>query len=548
MVDEYGGPIATPDLVESQGKPGGLGSKIENTIIRAFTQIVEKVATTTADIMRAGLIAALHALFPGTRELFDELYDNVLALESTPPEVRRLIQRAREGKHEADPITLLLGGISLLIGIVTGSLGPIQRLLSYEVDRKIVTARVDPELGARLYFRGIWPFKRVVDQLRDLGWPEEDIAGLIDAMRSRPQVGDVVAAYYRGMIDEQGLKYRLGELGFDTADREMIMGLSERIPPINDIISFAVREAFDEETIQRFQYLLDFPEELAKWAYKQGLSEYWAKRYWVAHWQLPSVQLGYRMFHTTTERSTDPNADIIRLPSGKTVKNVIGEDTLKLLLRVSDIAPFWRDKLMEISYLPYNRVDVRRMFKQGVLDIDDVYRSYLDIGYPPEKAAALTEWTIMEYGESNRDLSKTDILIAYRQRRLTREAAAKLLLELSYDEDEVNILLGREDYKVEEQKEKAVIKVTKQRYLMNQIDRGEVWAELGRIDLPEERIRMLLELWDVDKQRKARRPSLRDLISFLSNGIISPNEFAEEMSNLGYSDKYIKWYLASIGG
>jgi len=548
MADKYGGPIAEPSLVDATGKPGGLGEKIESTLQRAFAKLIGGVANTLADILRAGVIAALHALFPGTRELFDGIYAMLLDLESTPPEVKEAIREAQKGEHEADPVTLLLGGIGMLVGLAIGSLGPITRRMSYEVDQRVKTARASPDLGTRLLWRGLWDKQRFITQTQDLGWGAEDAERLIEALREKPGIGDVAAAFYRGYISEDEFLQRVQELGFGNEDAELLLKLSERIPPITDIIRFAVREAFDEAVIEKFGYMQNFPSEVAQWARAQGFSEDWARKYWAAHWELPSITMGFEMFQRTTESSTDPDADTIPLPSGRNVQNVIGRSTLEMLLRIADIAPFWRDKIMEVAYRPYNRVDVRRMYRLGVLDIDDVYRAYLDIGYPPERAAALTEWTVLEYGEGGRDLTKTDILIAYRQRRIVRDTALNMLIEIGYDQKEAELLIGREDYKLEEEKEKAIIKVIKLQYLMNQIDRGQVWSELGKLDLPDERVRLLLEMWDVEKRKKSKRPTPRELIGFFERGIISEEEFVAEMSNYGYTDKYIDWYLKSLRG
>ena len=79
-------------------------------------------------------------------------------------------------------------------------------------------------------------------------------------------------------------------------------------------------------------------------------------------------------------------------------RRIIDPDELKLLLRVRDIPSFWRERLVQLSYDPYTRVDVRRMYTAGVLSENEVFDTYLDLGYDEEHANNLTLWTLQEFG------------------------------------------------------------------------------------------------------------------------------------------------------
>ena len=133
---------------------------------------------------------------------------------------------------------------------------------------------------------------------------------------------------------------------------------------------------------------------------KHGFDPQWAQYYWYSHWVLPGTTQGYEMMH----------------------RGIISQGELQTLLRVSDIPSFWREKLMEMSYKPYTRVDVRRMYGLGVLDESGVKRSYLDLGYNDEKAEAMTQFTILyEAGDDAdiltqyKDLTKAMVLQAFKK-------------------------------------------------------------------------------------------------------------------------------------
>jgi hypothetical protein len=134
----------------------------------------------------------------------------------------------------------------------------------------------------------------------------------------------------------------------------------------------AVREAFTPAIAARFGQYEDLPPDFVEWVGKKGLSKEWASRYWAAHWSLPSPQQGFEMLH----------------------RGVIGIDDVNMLMRALDIMPFWRDKLIQIAYRPLSRVDVRRMFALGVLNVSGVRRAYTDIGYNDYNADLMTQFTI----------------------------------------------------------------------------------------------------------------------------------------------------------
>jgi hypothetical protein len=200
----------------------------------------------------------------------------------------------------------------------------------------------------------------------------------------------------------------------------------------------AVREVFSPDVSERFGQYEDFPEQFAKLAEKIGLSKDWALAYWASHWDLPSPSMGFEMFH----------------------RGIIDKDTLILLLRSLDIMPFWRDKLIELSYNPLTRVDVRRMYQLGVLSEEEVYKSYLDIGYSPENARRLTEFTKRysapeddsELSEFRR-LARNTYTQAYRKNVISRDEYKQMLLSLGYVEDDVELLIAIDDVYIEQSKD-----------------------------------------------------------------------------------------------
>lgn len=218
----------------------------------------------------------------------------------------------------------------------------------------------------------------------------------------------------REMITEEDYIKLLLLLDVHPDYRENVAALRYIIPPVRDLIRFAVREAFPVAAGEA-QYA-----EFTKYAKAHALSAFWSERYWLAHWELPSIGQVTEMYH----------------------RRVIDLDKMKEFLFVADIMEEWRDRLIAISFRPYTRVDVRRMYKSGVLSREDVYDSYLDLGYSPEKAEKMTEWTIVYTTEAERDLTKSEITKGYKLGELSLSDAIALLVDMGYSEDEADYILG----------------------------------------------------------------------------------------------------------
>lgn len=267
-----------------------------------------------------------------------------------------------------------------------------------------------------LYKRKIWTELQANTELARLGWPMEDREAILDlaytipnpmllvqgglfqefskegildgisigdihpdyaqlyldAIMTKPATQDVIAYELRQDPSLSDLDRQLSKIGIHPAYHNLYKELAYQIPPVADIITMAVREVFTPEIASRFGQYEGLPTAFVEWVGKKGLSQEWAARYWAAHWSLPSPQQGFEMLQ----------------------RGVISRDELALLLRALDIMPFWRDKLIQISYNPLTRVDIRRMYALDIINTAEVNRAYQDIGYTPENAARLTLFTV----------------------------------------------------------------------------------------------------------------------------------------------------------
>lgn len=441
----------------------------------------------------------------------------------------------------------------------------------------------DERVLTTAYYLGAIDEGYLRDRMHKRGYDDAAIDTYLATYRRLLEPGYIIELVQRMLLSPDDARRALMAQGFSRDDADRLLRLVEYIPPVADVIRFAVREAFTPEIAERFGQYEDFPEEILQYTRLNGMSDDVARMYWAAHWDLPSATQGFEMLH----------------------RGIIDEDDLRLLLRALDVMPYWRDKLIQLSYRPLTRVDVRRMYRLGVLDEDGVYKAYRDLGYNEENAKRMTEFTIryetketedelsdirnltrsvlenayirgiLTYDElisrledlgyvredaellaelaearrlsslkpSTADVLSKElhdlILRAYQRGAISREEAVDNLRNLGYDEDEAEAEISVIDYRIYSDLLDEQIDRIGQMYMENTVTAVEATTMLNQLNLSSTHIERLLERWDSLKQLRTRKPSEAMFAAMLRRGIITVEEYKEELRGLGYNDKYI---------
>ncbi|GAI15915.1 unnamed protein product, partial [marine sediment metagenome] len=283
----------------------------------------------------------------------------------------------------------------------------------------------------------------------------------MDAILTKPATIDLVAYELRTNPDLSDLYRKLGKIGIHPDYFDLYKTLAYPIPPVADLVTMAVREAFTPAIAEKFGQYEDFPPEFEEWAGKKGVSSEWAKRYWAAHWALPSATQGFAMLH----------------------RGIIDEGELNMLLRALDVMPFWRDKLVKVAYRPLTRVDVRRMYKEGILDEAGVYSAYLDHGYNEKNAQAMTDFTVSYVLTQQTKFTTRDVISAYSKRMITVSIARSLLRELGVRSANISFVISTADYKREWAFTEERIKGIRNMFKRKQYTDSKARAELLKLDI-----------------------------------------------------------------
>lgn len=364
----------------------------------------------------------------------------------------------------------------------------------------------------------------VKDLMQRLGFTDEHINLLFLARYRLYPEETIKTLFLRGVLSNNEMFMRMREHGYtDTRIKEIAQSW-EVIPGAQDLFWMVGKEAFEPDIIKMIGLDDEFPVDQVEWLRKQGISEAWAKKYWYAHWDQPSVQMGFEMLH----------------------RGVITDEELNVLFKAVEMPPFWRDKLTKVAYKPYTRVDVRRMHETGTLTNEDVLRSYKDLGYDDEKALNMTKFTLLYNKQNDKELTKGQIISSYKDDMIDRKDAKDLLVLLEYSDDQAEYMLYYEDYKKDRKYSESLIKNVGDKYKLNLIDHFEAEKRLGKLNLPATRITILMETWEIDRYEDTKLPSKTDLDKFYRNKIINQDTYYNEMKRLGYSTRAVDWYVSLV--
>ncbi len=324
---------------------------------------------------------------------------------------------------------------------------------------------------------------------------------------------------------------RLMQHGISAEDATKLFDIFFFIPPVQDKINWSAKEVFEPDMIEKYGLDDEF-EALDLSLYAQaGVSPEQARNYWRAHWQHPGLSTVQELLHRTDFTEAD------------------FWEWFKLV----EIPPFWREKLIKIAYSPFTRVDIRRMYREGILSEAEVNTAYHEIGYDDWHANKLSAWTIKYYapedtGEDKevRELTKSEILRAYEDKVIKREEAIPGLMSIDYSQPTAEFLILLRDVKIAEAELKEALSYIKEAYKLGLLSDAEMIDELGKLDLTGDQQEFYVEKFKRTDTQKVIVPSLASFKRWLKLKIITEATFREYLTKRGYTPEHIVYYLAEV--
>ena len=358
-------------------------------------------------------------------------------------------------------------------------------------------------------------------QLAQQGYDAGKIDSLLQLRFMLLNESEIFQALHREELTIDAAQELLARRGWEPAQVELLELLSHPIPPVQDIIRMAVREVFNAPIREAFGADLEIDPDYLKWAAQTGLSEYWARNYWAAHWELPSLQMGYQMLH----------------------RRVIDDDQLSSLFTALDIMPGWRDALTAISYKPLTRVDVRRMHALGLLDDAELQLRYQDLGYDPENAAMMVAFTIAynadpepEDKKRTQELTRAQIMRFLAAGYFEDDVAVHMLMEIGYDSVTAHTWVDLQRLDEAEREQDQQVRIIKNRFRNGVLDYNGAVLAFDALELTPTQRAVELSTIEAERAERVNLLSRSELDALWDHDLIQDPRYLQGLRELAYPE------------
>lgn len=506
----------------------GWGTRIEVMLIRAVLDVINVVQSPFTSIISWGFRNFLEDFENEAITIARPLLEPISNNPDVPKEFRDAIKEGLSGNHPA--AILLVAGA--LIGLMTGGLGqvlsPLWQPATQAINKTIRPSIFDPNTASRLWYRYPELRNKAIEHMARNGITDADSASYLELNRPRIPAGELARLALRHPQQAPVYYSEIGWQGYSATDIETAKRSILLYPGPSDLISFAVRDVFNENIVQKYSYDEDYPATFSDEMKKAGYADGYANLYWRAHWNLPSVLQVMDIFHRTNF-SGDPDR--------------LTESDVLEYLRINDIPSFWRKRLLRTTYDLITRVDARRMYEVGTWNEDQLYTHYLKLGYEPQAAKDLVDWQKKDRQPTNKDITQALILKAYKNGQFDRSRARQELIDQGYDSEEADFVINTTDYDIQQSLQDEEISRVETLYINNLITDVQAQGELGPLNLPATQIRTLFQLWDIRKKKAIKLPTQGELEEFYLNSIINREEYEAVLIQLNFSEERRKWTL-----
>lgn len=436
--------------------------------------------------------------------------------------------------NEMDDLIQVFGDYQYIFGVlatvnnVMQYLGDINKVYNAKTQQGVLD-KIRPNLMdkndlIRMFYVDPEKRSKVFAQMGLQGFTDADIDDTINVNQNQYNEDQLRDLYYRQIINDDRARKLLSVIGYSDDKIDEIIQSWPVIPSIQDILTLISHEAFEPDQIEKYGLMDEFPTEQQEWLDKQGLSRYWQEKYWSGHWSFPALEKVYEMLH----------------------RGKLTRDEMYQYFKIVEIPPYWREKLMDISYRPYTRVDTRRMHALGVLNDDQLLQAYRDQGYDDEKAFNMVLFTKQYNQSGDKRLTRAQIESYYKQGILNESDTRTFFIDNDYSPASADLMIKKLNIDIANEYIKEVLKVTEQQYINNQISSGDVYSNLNQLGIQQDKINHYINKWNLRKVKIIKLPNRQELDDMYINDVIDERKYKEKMYANGYSEEDINNYLRLI--
>ena len=277
----------------------------------------------------------------------------------------------------------------------------------------------------------------------------------------------------RGDINTEAFNLWMTRLAMPKSAYDEVIKLKEVIPPLPDLIRFAVREAFGEHTYEE-----QYPA-YESFATKMGLTKEAAGWYWWSHWIRISLS---QMYDNLWRGYWD-------------------EEKFKSMLRLVDIHPDDRDDIYNVAFSPPTVRELGYGYDVGAYTREDI-KKYRRWGGLSEEDATKASDALVDYRlEAEREALRREWMYLFSLGKMSEEEFRANLEAVFEMGDRTDLWVERGKYHAERLKkgevplEYRVVTSSEAKWMFVNNLRDEAWyrAKLADLEWTDERIDVAVE-------------------------------------------------------
>jgi len=381
----------------------------------------------------------------------------------------------------------------------------------------------EPYRAAEMHSKGLTTWEEYYAVTRIYGLPDNWAFNWFEAQKRYPDFGTAMALLRRGDITADTFQYFMLREQIDPAESETMLKLKDVIPPIQDLIRFAVREAYGDHDPEK-----QYPA-MVEWASKMGLTAQASEWYWYAHWERIPVNLMYANYH----------------------RGLWDVKKLERMLKIVDVHPDDRQDIINVAYGPPSIREMGYGYDVGAYTLEDIIKYRRWGGLSPEDADKAGTAMVAYRTEAERNAVRMEYMYAFSRGELTEDELQSYLADIGTAKEAVPLWILRAKLYAQ-----RVLKPTTdmEGKLISGVEavsafklglRDEDWlrATLTDLNWTEERIgvtiaRAKLEMEktaEKDAEVKYRKMTLAQLREMFNLKILSKEQMVTEIILIGYS-------------
>ena len=436
-----------------------------------------------------------------------------------------------------------------------------------------------------LYLSGRITHDQYVCLMATQGVPSLTAEELAMAGRTRLDGRAEVRDWMRFRQGKDVLDLRLRALGWTEDDeRARLIRSQEYIPPPGELIMFAVRDVFDARKLGRDVMLAEYAQQtgLKELFSAQGIGRFSIRTedhrdltydageaHWLAHYHNAAPGQAFEMLHRLRPNRVDRYAQT-DAAGKRVIPTPVLIDDVRALLKEDDLNPVWRDRLAAISYHRIGRVDVRRMYDQGVFGPPqgmagfkrvpgkapeatgpaekELVESYQDAGYNRDDAGKLAEMSAGMLDKSRMAAQRSRAVslacklfqLGGADRETTLRAMEKAGLTRQQAEAEMAICETADAITTI----KKVMATIRKLYLRGEYSRDVAADQLAQAGISPERVDTVIRRWQLELAAVDKKATASEMCAWYGAGLMTLAEMSTRLTRLGYLPADVRRIIA----